>query len=448
MDRRRCLSVVVMAAISLSCAARRPGDPIRPGFNVYSKQQDIQLGQEAAGQIRKQVRVVDNRDLQDYVSRLGQRLAGQPEADGYPYNFTLIHDDSINAFALPGGPIFVHTGLMAASDNEAQFVGVLAHEIAHVALRHGTSQASKATLIQLPAVLGGVALGQGSVLAQLGQLGIGLGANSILLKYSRDAENQADALGARMMAKAGWNPVEMASFFEKLEAQGGSRAPQFLSSHPNPGNRVRNVQAEVQTLPQANYNADTGQFSPMREQVARLGPGRPPAQQAAAGAPARSALAPANFTRLQTSRVGLDHPAGWQVYGDRTSAVVTIAPQGGIVQGRGGFAITHGAVLSYYRPESGRRDVRGATQELLRDLASINPDLRAAGPARTATLGGQRGMLVPMAGRTPDGAPERIWLATINRPEGLFYLVLISPDRDFATLEPAFRRMLDSVQFN
>lgn len=268
------LAAILSVAMAPGCAARKPGEPLRPGFNLYSREQDVQLGREASAQIRKQVRVVENRQLQNYISQLGQTLASQPEAGGYPYEFTLIHDDSINAFALPGGPIYVHTGLVRAADNEAQLVGVLAHEIAHVALRHGTSQASKAVLIQLPAAAAGAAVGQGSILAQLTQLGIGLGANSVLLKYSRDAENQADALGARLMAKARYNPIEMARFFEKLEASGGSRAPQFLSSHPKPGNRVKNVEAEVRTIPQGRYTAGTGQFARMKQLTEQLGPAR------------------------------------------------------------------------------------------------------------------------------------------------------------------------------
>src|SRR5688500_15290985 len=234
-----------MAAALAGCASRHPEQAILPGFNVYSQDQEIALGQEAAAEIRKQVEVVNDQRLQRYISDLGQTLARQPQAGGYPYSFTLINDPSINAFALPGGPIFVHTGLLKAADNEGQAVGVLAHEIAHVALRHATNQASKATLIQLPAVLAGAAIGQNSTLGQLAQLGLGLGVNGFMLKYSRDAENQADAFGARLMADAGYNPIEMAQFFEKLEAEGGSGAPQFLSSHPNPGNRVKSVQAEI-----------------------------------------------------------------------------------------------------------------------------------------------------------------------------------------------------------
>jgi predicted Zn-dependent protease len=173
----------------------------------------------------------------------------------------LITDPSINAFALPGGPMFIHSGLLQAVDNEAELAGVMGHEMSHVILRHGTNQASKQNLIQLPAVLAGTALKSGSMLGQLTQLGIGLGANSVLLKFSRNAESQADALGSRLMAEAGYNPIEMAHFFEKLGAGGGLRAPQFFSDHPNPENREQAIMAEISGLPPRSYGYDTGDFT-------------------------------------------------------------------------------------------------------------------------------------------------------------------------------------------
>lgn len=446
--KARLAITIVLTALCAACAARQAGEPIQPGFNVFSREQDIQLGQEAAEQIRGQVDVVENRQLQDYISQLGQSLAMRPEADEYPYSFTLINDSSINAFALPGGPIFVHSGLMEAADNEAEVAGVLAHEISHVALRHATNQASKANLIQLPAVLAGAAIGDGSLLARLGQLGLGLGVNSILLKYSRDAETQADALGARIMAGAGYDPLEMARFFQKLEEEGGSRAPEFLSSHPNPGNRVRAVEAEVQTLPRRPYQAGTGRFPQMKQMIAQLPPPeRPQQQQTAAVAP--PAPPAGNFRRLETNALAIDYPNGWQVFGDRSSAVVTIAPREGLVRtASGGTAIGYGAVLSYYYPPAGRLDLRRSTQELTAQLGSINQNLRVNGNPRALRIAGSSALLTPLAGVSPYGGPEANLLLTVARPEGLFYVVFIGPRNQFAQLEGVFNRMLQSLQFS
>ncbi len=200
-------------ALAIPAAARKPGEPIKPGFNLFSKQQDVQLGQQAAEQVRRQFQVVPNQELQDYIRRVGDRIASQPEArnSGFQFTFTLVSEQSINAFALPGGPAFVHTGLITAADNEAQLAGVLAHEISHVILRHGTNQASKANLLQIPALLAGAATGS-NLLASLTNL-VGSG---FLLKFSRGAESEADAMGTRLMNQAGYNPIEMARFFEKL----------------------------------------------------------------------------------------------------------------------------------------------------------------------------------------------------------------------------------------
>jgi predicted Zn-dependent protease len=242
-----------------------------PGFNLFSKDQDVQLGKESAAQVRKQMPVVRDPVLTEYVSRVGRRLADSQEAraSGFPFTFEVVADPSINAFALPGGPMFIHTGLLKAVDNEAQLAGVMGHEMSHVILRHGTNQASKAQLIQLPALLAGQVAG-GSMLGKLTQVGIGLGANSVLLKFSRSAESQADLMGSHLMAEAGYNPMQMARFFEKLNSQGGSRTLEFLSDHPNPGNRERAIEEEADRLPQKNYSYQTGEFDRMKQVVSQI----------------------------------------------------------------------------------------------------------------------------------------------------------------------------------
>jgi predicted Zn-dependent protease len=445
--RLRLAVIVTVVAGLTSCAARRPGDPLKPGFNVYSKEQDIQLGRQAAQEALRQVEVVDNRRLQEYVEGIGRRLARQPEAGDYPYQFTLINDPSINAFALPGGPVFVNTGLIAAADNEAQVAGVLAHEIAHVALRHGTSQASKANLLQLPAAVAGIALGQGSLSGQLGQVGLGLGLNALILRYSRSAETEADALGARIMAGAGYNPLEMARFFEKLESAGGESAPQFLSSHPNPGNRVKSVQAEIQTFPQGSYTADTGFFKEAKSLVSQLPKPRRGVEQARANRLADPGPI-GNFQRLNTNRFAVSYPQGWRVFGDNSSAMLTIAPQQGLVQNRfGGVEVGYGAFLSYYFPGNRRTSLRNATEELVGHLRAGNPTMDAAGQIRQVRVDGAPGLIVPLISASPYGGPETNMLLTVQRPEGLFYMVFVAPQQSWSQSQGAFDQMVRSIDF-
>jgi beta-barrel assembly-enhancing protease len=270
MSRSVISSLFVFILFTIAAFAQGPHH-FQPGFNLFSKQQDVQLGQEAAAQVRKQMTVIKDPVLTNYVNAVGKRLANTPEAQqsGFSFTFEVVADPSINAFALPGGPMFINTGLLKAVDNEAQLAGVMGHEMSHVILRHGTNQASKQNLIELPAVLASSAAG-GSMAGKLAQLGIGLGANSVLLKFSRSAETQADLTGSHIMAEAGYNPMEMARFFEKLSAQGGAGAPQFMSDHPNPGNRERAIEEEAASLPHRNYGYETGQFQRMKQVVAAI----------------------------------------------------------------------------------------------------------------------------------------------------------------------------------
>jgi predicted Zn-dependent protease len=231
--------VIFFAAAAL--AARKPGDPLKPGFNLFSRQDDIKVGQENAKQVLQQYEVVKNPFLQDYVQRMGQKLAAMPEArqSGFDFTFTVLNVDEINAFALPGGPMFIYTGLLKAVDNEAQLAGVMGHEMSHVILRHGTHEATKANGIQM--ALGGLAAmiggNEDSTAAKLAQAGLGLGGNSLILKFSRDAESEADALGSHLMSEAGYDPLQMAKFFEKLtgDRQNGNVLTKFMSDLPTRG---------------------------------------------------------------------------------------------------------------------------------------------------------------------------------------------------------------------
>ena len=169
-----------------------------------------------------------------YVQRLGQQLAAHAPGEKWPYTFHVVNQKEINAFALPGGPVFVNVGTIQAADNEAELAGVMAHEISHVVQRHGTRAASKQMAAQLPlAILGGV-MGQGA-LSQMAQMGLSFGVGSYFLKNSRKSESEADLLGTDIMYDTGFNPRAMADFFAKIQEQGGSARPAVLQRPSRPG---------------------------------------------------------------------------------------------------------------------------------------------------------------------------------------------------------------------
>jgi predicted Zn-dependent protease len=275
---KKIISNAILNLVLASLSWAQGPTQFHPGFNLFTKEQDVQLGQENAAQVRAHMKVIRNPVLTDYVNKVGRRLVAAREAQesGFPFTFEVVADPTINAFALPGGPMFINTGLLRAVDNEAQLAGVMGHEMSHVILRHGTNQATKSKLVELPAVLGSQVAG-GSLVGQLTKLGIGLGANSVLLKFSRSAESQADLMGSHLMAESGYNPMEMARFFEKLNQQGGQRTIQFLSDHPNPENREKAIEEEVHRLPEQQYSYQTGDFQRMKAVIARVREPKPPA---------------------------------------------------------------------------------------------------------------------------------------------------------------------------
>jgi predicted Zn-dependent protease len=208
--------------------------------------------------------------VENYLDALGQKLAAQAPGYKYPYQYRCVNDENINAFALPGGFIYIDRGVIEAADNEAQLAGVMAHETSHVALRHGTNQASKAEAWRIPLGVLGAAGGLGGLLAQLGGE---FTLNSIVLKYSREDETQADVLGTQILYDSGYDPRALAQFFEKIEAESKGKEPvQFFSDHPNPGNRTGRVNEEVDKLggPEPNYRTDSDDFHSIKAYLLKL----------------------------------------------------------------------------------------------------------------------------------------------------------------------------------
>ncbi len=221
--------------------------------NKYSVQEDVKAGREAAGQVEEQLPILRDDGVDDYVERVGARLVESIPSEfrhsEFRYTFDVVNISDINAFALPGGPMFVNRGMLEAAKNEGEVAGVLAHEISHVALRHGTAQAGKATPYQVGSILGQIAGAIiGGVAGQAVSLGSQFGFGTAFLKYGREYERQADLLGAQIMARAGYDPRDMANMFQTIQAKGGNGGPEWMSSHPNPSNRYQAINQEAAQL--------------------------------------------------------------------------------------------------------------------------------------------------------------------------------------------------------
>ncbi|HEV2861301.1 MAG TPA: M48 family metallopeptidase [Pyrinomonadaceae bacterium] len=247
-----CVLAAQVACGGLLPGVMRASPHLSPGFNLFTPEQDIELGRNSAVEIERQLPLVEDERTTRYINALGARLVAHAPGYGFPYKFAVVDAREVNAFALPGGYVFVNAGAIAAARNEGELAGVLAHEISHVALRHGTTQATKAYLTRMGlGLLGAVTGGEETELGRLvGSFGV-TSASAISVDFGRAAETEADIEGARLMAEAGYDPRDMAAFFQNLAARTGPRPTEMLGDHPDPADRAARIAAAVGSLPRA-----------------------------------------------------------------------------------------------------------------------------------------------------------------------------------------------------
>jgi len=435
--------------------------------NKYKLSEDIKLGNQAAREAERQYPVLNDAITTDYVASVGERLVAaippQFQHPEFQYRFKVVDASDINAFALPGGPMYVDRGMIQAARNEGEMAGVMAHEISHVALRHATAQATKQgsfgnQLGMIGMILGGAILG-GEAGAQAGAIG----AQAWMLKYSREYESQADMLGAQIMANAGYDPRDLANVFRTIEQQSGSGGPQWLSDHPNPGNRYDAINREAQYLRVSSSPIKmTREFERVKSRLAGMPRARSMAElqqqsdrnggrgtygnqtPTAYGRYSRSVEYPSSRTRTYTggSWISLRIPDNWQDFA--TSSQVSFAPDGAY----GEQGITHGAMIGI--ASSGNRDAYQATQDYISSLLQGNSYLRQRGSLNRASLSGLSGYTAQLSGRSDiTGQTETVTVYTaLMRNGDLFYLATVSPQTESADYDNAFQTMVNSVRLS
>ncbi len=331
----------------------------------------------------------------------GRWMPTVARAEIFPFTIHAIYDKNINAFSLPGGPIFINTAAILAAENEAQLAGVIAHEMSHVVLRHSTNQASKRNLIALPAVLLGALAGD-STLGRLAQIGISFGANSALLKFSRTDEADADYNGAEILADAGYNPLEMARFFEILEAKGGRQGGlvQFLSDHPNPGNRAEAIDDEIRRMPRRKLCRRRNRAGSIASRMLLRHLNAPVRRRGNTGDQGPSAMAPpveppSERMRSYAGRsFALEFPDNWQIQSSSRENVVTLAPRGGVVESGGQALVGYGLEVGVADAQGRRADLERDTRDLVDKFRASNADMRIGREARQDRSGRAGGNIV------------------------------------------------------
>ena len=436
--------------------------------NKYKVSDDVELGRKASVEVEKQFPVLRDADAARYLEQVGARLVAaippQFRQPAFTYRFKLVNARDINAFALPGGPMYVNRGMIEAAKNEGEMAGVMAHEISHVALRHATAQQTKINnplnqILGIGLILGGAVVG-GQAGAQAGQLL----AAGYFLRYSRDYETQADILGAQIMAAAGYDPRDLANMFRTIENQsGGSRGGgiDWFSSHPNPANRYEKINQEAAALRVRGTPIKiTRDFervqsrlrgmpkAPSMEEIEKgikTGQGGTTAPNPTAGGRYTNSVAyPSTATRLYSSsglfRVNI--PNNWKDF--PSGAEAQFAPVGAY----GDQGITHGAMLGTYTPGGTNPSLAQASNDYLMTILEGNDYLNQRGSLLRTTLAGRTAYTGQLSGTSPvTGRTELVTIYTAQLRNGdIFFVATVVPEGESSRYSTTFRNMINSLR--
>lgn len=430
-----------------------------PKAGSYTFDQEIQLGRQAIPEIEKQLPLLPpDHPTSKYISALGQKLAAKAPGYKFPYTFRVVRQKEINAFALPGGPIYINVGTIEAA-NEAELAGVMGHEISHVVMRHSARQAAKASKAQVPlAILGGVlGMGVGGWAGSLAQMGLSIGAGSVFMKYSRDAETEADMVGAQIIYDSGYDPNALVTFFQALKAQqgsGGGGGPSFLASHPDPGNRAKNVSSILSRFPPKTYpQKDSAEFLAAKKALADVNTQTYAQTEAKEQHVSLARLTPQQFAAsdqsktIEHSAFRVAYPANWVAAGDAQLSV-NLYPQDGAAAN----SVAYGAIFSGFQPARGTNRLEDAMSQLVASVQETNPGTRAITNPANLTVGGKNAQAVELQGTSSvveqgKPLPERVRMIALPVKNGIvLYMVFVAPEPDFDSLRPTFDRIARTFQ--
>ena len=453
------------------------------GFNLFSVDQDIEVGRQSAAELERQLPLATNARTEIFLGSITSLLAARIRTTpSYQFMVRPVNAAQLNAWVLPDGSIYLSRGLLSLARNEAEVAGVLAHAMAHVVLRHGTARVSRAYLAHSGlAALGGLVGGRSPLHGIVNAVG-GFGLDGAFLEFGLSDEYEADALGAELMAQAGYDPVAMASMFATLrrERRVKSGLALFFKSHPPPPDRESRIRNLSNVLSNGGAMEVVGGLSNVRwsgwGSVART----PATEQKTSTGTVAVASKPVSvdvpkpspkFARFTNpgSQLSIDHPSNWDA--SRSGGAMSFAPPGGLVERSDGQPhLAYGVIVNiyapfepdverwnnslkrHYAPFEDRRRPRGiledATDDLVRQILSSNTYLST--PTGSARSSGSDGYIVRLSGRSPvTGQTERVTLHTrALQDDQVVYVACVSPARDASEMDRTCTKMVRSLRMN
>ena len=418
------------------------------GVNFFSLKQDVEIGAESTKDAEQSLPLIRDLNLEGYFRAIGRRLSQNHSLPALAYRFRIVNSREVNSLGFPGGGVYIYRGLLQTASNDNELAAILAHEIAHIASRHGTAQLSRQLIVQAPIAIAAGLPATEAWKEQLGKLGISLGIDAPFLRYSRDQELEAGLLAVRVMADARFDPNAFRIFLEKVnEMQTGeaSRAPAFVFNHPQSETMAAEIGEEIEQLPATlRRSRPSPEFRTFQTNLQRL---PYPVAKTAVADPRPDSVSkifahPQDFYRL-------GYPDGWQVTRTGPNGAI-IAPADGVQPSRNGDDVARGVMFDLFDIALPERSLtlEQATNRLIVFLRQRNQSLRVVPGAQTQMLvsddPGIRTVIIEKA--NASNSSEVVWVVTRLYYQSLFYMVFVAPEDEFAAYQPTFEQMIRSVR--
>ncbi len=423
---------------------------ISPGINFFSLKQDIEIGSESSTEAEKTLPLVRDAVINGYFRGFGQRLS-QRSTPRLQHRFRIVNSKEVSSVGFPGGAIYINRGLVEMAENESELAALLAHEIGHIAARHGTAQLSRQLLVQAPMSIATGVPTQDGWKDQLTKLGISFGANASFVRYNRDQELEANLIAIRLLIESRFDPHGLPAILQKindLQHAEGVRLPAFVFNHPlaeSPSEELENAIAELSKGPvRARKPAEFAGFHSALQKLAlpatEKGTPREATDETDDGTLPNVYAHPEDFYRM-------GYPENWLVTRTGPNGAI-IAPPDGIQNSAAGDDLTRGVMFDMFPIPERPMTLEQATNRLIVFLRQRNQSLRAVPGAQMVLLmDDQPGLrTVMLAKSNVTDSPEVIWLVTRVYYQSLFYMVLVAPEDQFPEVQPVFEQIIRSTR--
>jgi beta-barrel assembly-enhancing protease len=412
---------------------------LTPASNLFSPQQDIEMGRMLADQVEATLQLINNRDANTYIDTLGKQLSAHAPGNRFPYHFEIVNDNTINLWPLPGGFIYVTSGLIETAQSEPQLAGALAHAVGHVALRHGTAEVSQA---YNSGVINS-AHDRISVNDAMTDLNIRFEPGSLPLQYSPEEERQADIVATQVMYDSGFDPGQLPQFFATVATAPSDLAEDFFDDHPNVSNLADHVQAELQKLggPPRNLRGDSANFNAIKNRLLAINASPPPSIYDRNTPGARPSQPSPRMAIFRGRDLEFAYPENWHV--SEGSDSILIIPDNGFVSSN----LAYGMTIGSFNPQNRGTTLANATDQLIEYLRLSNANIRMVRTVGRIQVDGAEALVVDFTNDSPVGGNQTDWMVTVLGPNGLVrYFLGVAPELEFRNYRPLFERIVASVQ--